>query len=48
MSRSKFKLTDKEKDRRNVIETTYKNAISTGDENVYFIDGKSTGKCYDQ
>ncbi len=39
MSRPKYFLTDDEKERRRVIETTYRNAISAGDKNVYFIDG---------
>jgi len=39
MSRPKYKLTDDEKERRKIIETTYTNAISKGDTNVYFIDG---------
>lgn len=29
------------KERRNVIEQTYKNALAAGDKNVYFIDGKA-------
>ncbi len=49
MSRPKFNLTDKEKERRSIIETTYKNAISNGDKNVYFIDGKAlTQLCGDE
>ena len=40
MSRPKYYLTDVEQERRSIIETTYKNAISAGDKNVYFIDGK--------
>ena len=27
-------------DRKNVIYTTYKNALASGDKNVYFIDGQ--------
>lgn len=41
MSRPKFNLTDEEKLRRSIIETTYKNALAAGDKNVYFIDGKA-------
>ena len=40
MSRPKFKLTDHEKMRLEVIETTYDNAVINGDKNVYFIDGR--------
>lgn len=40
MSRPKFKLKDVEIERRYIIETTYNNAVSSGDKNVYFIDGK--------
>ncbi len=39
MSRPKYFLTDEEKIRRSIIETTYRNAISSGDKNVYFVDG---------
>ena len=49
MSRPKYYLTDVEKDRRTIIETTYKNAISAGDKNVYFIDGQAlTEFCKDE
>lgn len=41
MSRPKFELADVEIKRRTIIETTYKNAVSRGDKNVYFIDGKA-------
>lgn len=40
MSRPKYYLTDLEVKRRQIIETTYKNAVAAGDCNVYFIDGK--------
>ncbi len=40
MSRPKHYLTDIEEKRRQIIENTYKNAVSAGDSNVYFIDGK--------
>ena len=39
MSRPKAMLTDEEQQRRQIVEATYKNAISAGDKNVYFIDG---------
>lgn len=32
------------KKRRDVIETTYNNAVASGDKNVYFIDGKTLMK----
>ena len=41
MSRPKHFLTAEEKVRRGIIETTYKNAISSGDKNVYFLDGEA-------
>ena len=41
MSRPKLYLSEEEKERRNIIETTYRNAVSAGDKNVYFIDGKA-------
>ena len=48
MSRPKYYLTDEEKISRNIIETTYNNAVSAGDKNVYFIDGKAlTRLCKD-
>ena len=48
MSRPKCFLTDEEKKRRGIIETTYLNAISAGDKNVYFLDGKAlTELCKD-
>ena len=48
MSRPKHFLTKEEKTRRNIIETTYLNAVSVGDENVYFIDGEAlTELCKD-
>ena len=49
MSRPKYRLTDEEKERRNIIETTYKNAILNGDKNVYFLDGAAlTVMCEDE
>ncbi len=48
MSRPKHFLTKEEKTRRNIIETTYRNAVLSGDKNVYFIDGEAlTGLCKD-
>ena len=40
MSRPKFRLTNEEEMRSEVIKRTYNNAITNGDENVYFIDGE--------
>lgn len=40
MSRPKYQLTSDEELRLKVIKTTYNNAISGGDKNVYFIDGR--------
>ncbi len=39
MSRPQHIQTKYVTDRRTVIETTYKNALASGDKNVYFIDG---------
>jgi len=39
MSRPQHIQTDNVKKRRAIIETTYKNALASGDKNVYFIDG---------
>lgn len=48
MSRPKHFLTEEEKLRRRIIETTYLNAVSIGDKNVYFIDGVAlTELCQD-
>ena len=48
MSRPKRFLTEEEKTRRSIIETTYLNAVSAGDKNVYFIDGEAlTELCQD-
>ncbi len=44
MSRPKHSLTDEENRRYSIIEKTYKNAVSAGDENVYFISGKELTK----
>ncbi len=49
MSRPKFTLTDVEKERLAIIETTYKKALSDGDENVYFISGPElVAECKDE
>ena len=48
MSRPKHFLTEEEKMRRKIINTTYTNAISSGDENVYFLGGEAlTELCKD-
>lgn len=39
MSRPKFILNDEEKERLNIIRTTYNNAKASGDNNVYLITG---------
>lgn len=41
MSRPKYILTEDERIRRSIIETTYLNAVAAGDENVYFVDGRA-------
>ena len=41
MSRPKVNLSEKEIERLHIIEATYKNALAAGDENVYFIAGKT-------
>jgi len=41
VSRPKARLDADEILRREIIETTYKNAVSRGDKNVYFIDGSA-------
>ncbi len=48
MSRPKHLLTEEEKERRNIIEETYQNAVAAGDKNVYFLDGAAlTELCKD-
>ena len=48
MSRPKHLLTDEEKERQNIVETTYKNAVAAGDKNVYFLNGAAlTELCKD-
>lgn len=39
LSRPKYKLTDEEKQRQEIIKKTYDDAIAAGDRNVYFIAG---------
>ncbi len=41
MPRPKVELSEEAKERRRIIETTYKNALDAGDENVYFISGET-------
>jgi len=46
MSRPKFYLNDEEKERLEIIKKTYKNALVSGDNNVYFVGGdKLTQLC---
>lgn len=40
-SRPEYSLSEAEKKRFDIIETTYKNAVENGDKNVYLIDGKT-------
>lgn len=48
MSRPKHFLTEEEKIRRSIIEKTYLYAVSSGDKNIYFIDGEAlTELCKD-
>lgn len=44
MNRPKYYLTDAEKTRKEIIETTYKNALNAGDKNVYYIDNVALTK----
>lgn len=41
LPRPKYTLNNEEKKRARIIKATYKNAIDSGDKNVYFIGGKS-------
>ena len=41
MTRPKYHLTEKEAERRKIVETTYLNALRQGDENVYFLDNRA-------
>ena len=40
MSRPKFELDEKEKERLEIIKTTFKNAVDAGDKNIYLLDNK--------
>ena len=44
MSRPQYFLWPEEEMRRSIIEKTYRNALSSGDKNVYFLDGKALTK----
>ncbi len=48
MSKPDFDYTEDGAERRAVIETTYKNAIKAGDQNVYYIDGETFFGEYDR
>ena len=41
LTRPNFEHTDDAKERREVVEQTYKNAIGSGDTNIYYIDGET-------
>ena len=41
LTRPNFAHTEDAKDRRIVIEQTYKNAVRSGDKNIYYIDGET-------
>lgn len=41
MSRPSYYLNEEEVQRRDIIKKTYENAVSSGDKNVYFIDGST-------
>lgn len=48
MSRPKYFLDEEENIRQGIIEATYLNAVSSGDKNVFFLDGrKLTALCKD-
>jgi len=40
MTRPKINLSEKERERLEIIKATYEKAKANGDKNVYFIDGK--------
>lgn len=44
MSRPKCNLTEEEKERLEIIKSTYERALAQGDKNVYFISGKELMK----
>lgn len=41
MTRPNFDTSPDAKERREVVETTFKNAVASGDKNVYFADGET-------
>lgn len=41
MTQPKNNYTQEEKQRREIVKTTYLNAVESGDKNVYFIDGET-------
>ena len=41
MTRPKNNYTQEEKQRREIVKSTYLNAVESGDKNVYFIDGET-------
>ena len=41
MSRPVYCLSEDEEVRRSIVEKTYRNALESGDRNVYFIDGRT-------
>ena len=41
MSRPKVMLTSEEEEYLSVIKATYENAVASGDNNVYFIEGET-------
>jgi hypothetical protein len=41
LTRPKVRYTEEEKQRRQVIRQTYENALTSGDKNVYFLDGET-------
>lgn len=46
VSRPKYRLTEEEIKRRDVIRTTYEKAAASGDSNVYFVDGSTFFSCF--
>ena len=44
LSRPKFSLTEDEEVRLDIIKSTYRNAVESGDKNVYMIDGRALMK----
>ena len=39
LTRPKFRLNAEEEEKRAIVKQTYENALASGDQNVYFIDG---------